>query len=345
MHNAAMNRPIGARDRAEVAPSTSAPVHSDANDAPARRRAPEKSAPSTAIRVEFTRLANLGIVARQGAIEGSSGENVLRIVVGSGRGSLLHDATMPPFLVAALRGTVRVIDGHCTRLLRSRRMFVAEHGGNLQIVGGVSALWVAMIAPAPLWRRLFEATADAPMSEPILLTAAHAADRSILQAIIRAARAAAQPEGHRVEAINAAMGIAARLAELQSTFDARVERCPGRTQAQRRAVFSRLQRVHSWMEWGTDLSVELPAFARAAGYSTCHFVRIFNAVYGETPYAALVERRLDKARRLIHSTELSITEIAHASGFIDRCAFARSFKRRFGKTASAMRSRQSALAG
>jgi len=163
--------------------------------------------------------------------------------------------------------------------------------------------------------------------------------------MIRAARAAAHEEPGRIEAINAAMDIAARLAELQASFDARIDRCPGRTQAQRRAVFSRLQRVHSWMEWGTDLSVELPAFAHAAGYSTCHFVRIFNAVYGETPYAALIERRLDKARDLIHSTELSITEIAHAAGFVDRCAFARSFKRRFGKSASAMRNRRSALAG
>lgn len=299
----------------------------------------------TPIRVEFTRLENLGVATRAGASESESGENALRIVLGSGRGSVLHDAAMPPFLVAPLRGTVRVIDGHCTRLLRPRRLFVAEHGGNLQIVGGMSALWIAVIAPARLWRRLFEATADAPMSEPILLTAAHAADPAILRAMIRAARAAADEEAGRIEAINAAMGVAARLAELQASFDAHIDRCPGRTQAQRRAVFSRLQRVHSWMEWGTDLSVDLPQFARAAGYSTCHFVRIFNAVYGETPYAALVERRLDKAHGLIQSTELSITEIAHASGFIDRCAFARSFKRRFGNSASALRNRRSALAG
>jgi len=299
----------------------------------------------TAIRVEFTRVANLGIAARTGARDQAAGDNVLRIVFGSGRGSVLHDATMSPLIVAPLRGTLRVIDGHCTRLVRSRGLFVAEHGGTMQIVGGMSALWVAVIAPAPLWRRLFEATADAPMSEPILLTAAHAADPAVLHAMIRAARAAAREEPGRMDAINAAMGIAARLAELQASFAACIDRCPGRTQAQRRAVFSRLQRVHSWMEWGTDLSVDLPAFARAAGYSTCHFVRIFNAVYGETPYAALVERRLDKARDLIHSTELSITEIAHAAAFVDRCAFARSFKRRFGNSASAMRSRRSVLVG
>jgi AraC family transcriptional regulator len=330
-----MSRPIATRGRASGA--FSVPEHlGDGALVPAS---------GTAIRVEFTRLANLGVTARTVASDRAAGDNVLRIVFGSGRGSVLHDATMSPFVVAPLRGTVRVVDGHCTRLVRSRRLFVAEHGGNMQIVGGMSALWIAVIAPAPLWRRLFEATADAPMSEPILLTAAYAADPAALRAMIRAARAAAREEPNRIDAINAAMGIAARLAELQTSFDACIDRCPGRTQAQRRAVFSRLQRVHSWMEWGTDLSVDLPAFAQAAGYSTCHFVRIFNAVYGETPYAALVERRLDKAHSLIHSTELSITEIAHAAGFVDRCAFARSFKRRFGNSASAMRSRRSALVG
>jgi AraC family transcriptional regulator len=338
-----MNQPIAARGRVNVPFSVREPSGTDASiDAPVAREAPVSDA---TIRVEFTRLENLGVAARTGATDAAPSDNVLRIVFGSGRGSVLNDAAMPPFLVAPLRGSVRVVDGHCTRLLRSRRLFVAEHGGNLQIVGGMSALWIAIVAPAPLWRRLFEATADTPMSEPILLTAAHAADSAILRAMIRAVRAAAQPQARRIEAITAAMGIAARLSELQASFDARVDRCPGRTQAQRRAVFSRLQRVHSWMEWGTDLSVELPAFARAAGYSTCHFVRIFNAVYGETPYAALVERRLDKAHRLIHSTELSITEIARASGFIDRCAFARSFKRRFGKSATAMRNRRRALVG
>jgi len=333
-----MSRSIAVRDRASF------PFTLDDDAAAIARSAEDAPASDTAIRVEFTRLKNLGIASRTRASDASAG-NVLRIVFGSGRGSVLQDATMPPFLVAPLRGSVRVVDGHCTRLLRSRRLFVAEHGGNMQIVGGMSALWVAVGAPAALWRRLFEATADAPMSDPILITAAHAADAPILRAMIRAVRAAAQPKTGQIEAINAVMGIAARLAELQGSFDASIDRCPGRTQGQRRAVFSRLQRVHSWMEWGTDLSVELPAFARAAGYSTCHFVRIFNAVYGETPYAALVERRLDKAHRLIHSTELSITEIAHASGFVDRCAFARSFKRRFGKSASAMRERRSALVG
>ena len=74
-----------------------------------------------------------------------------------------------------------------------------------------------------------------------------------------------------------------------------------------------------------------------ASYSPCHFIRAFSTVYGETPHAVLVEQRLGRAHRLINESALAITEIARASGFENRCAFSRSFKRRFGITATDLR--------
>jgi AraC family transcriptional regulator len=135
------------------------------------------------------------------------------------------------------------------------------------------------------------------------------------------------------------LGFVALLLDLQSTFDALIRRCPGRTLAQRRGVFLRLQRVCNYMESTSDLDLGIAGFARVANYSPCHFVRTFNSVYGETPHAVLIEQRLKRALRLVNDTELSITEVARASGFEDRCAFARSFKRRFGETATAVRER------
>ncbi|HJU41148.1 MAG TPA: helix-turn-helix transcriptional regulator, partial [Tahibacter sp.] len=81
----------------------------------------------------------------------------------------------------------------------------------------------------------------------------------------------------------------------------------------------------------------IAGLARVASYSPSHFLRTFNAVYGTTPHSVLVEQRLARARRLVDTTALSIAEVARASGFENRCAFARSFKRRFGETASAVR--------
>ena len=123
-----------------------------------------------------------------------------------------------------------------------------------------------------------------------------------------------------------------------------IMRCPGRTLGQRRGVFLRLQRVCNYMESNSDLDLGIAGFARVANYSPCHFLRTFNTVYGKTPHAVLIEQRLKRALRLVNDTALSITEVAHASGFEDRCAFSRSFKRRYGETASAVRERRLAAA-
>ena len=122
-------------------------------------------------------------------------------------------------------------------------------------------------------------------------------------------------------------------------FDPLIARCPGRRLGQRRGVFLRLQRVCNYMESSNDLDLSIAGFARVANYSPCHFLRTFNAVYGKTPHAVLVDKRLKRALQLVTDTALTITEVAHASGFEDRCAFARSFKRRYGETATAMRER------
>ncbi|HVV95603.1 MAG TPA: helix-turn-helix domain-containing protein, partial [Rhodanobacteraceae bacterium] len=66
-------------------------------------------------------------------------------------------------------------------------------------------------------------------------------------------------------------------------------------------------------------------------------IRAFSTVYGETTHAVLVEHRLGRAHRLINESGLAINEIARASGFENRCAFSRSFKRRFGITAADLR--------
>jgi AraC family transcriptional regulator len=102
-------------------------------------------------------------------------------------------------------------------------------------------------------------------------------------------------------------------------------------------VFARLQRARIAMEMSHARGHGVAELARIANYSPCHFVRTFSAVFGDTPHTLLNEQRLLRAHRLIHETRLSITEVARASGFEDRCTFARSFKQRFGITATETR--------
>ena len=293
-------------------------------------------------RIEFDRLPSE--VTRSAARERDA-ERVLRVLASAGRGYVLNGSALPPMVLVPLRGILRISDGEGMRALRAGQLMIAEAGQCVQVAGGSGALWVTVIAGSSLWRQLLLTTSEAPITEPVLLPAVHSANRAIRQAAIRLARAAARSGSDRSETICAVLRFATLLAELQSAFDPMIRKCPGRTLAQRRGVFLRLQRVYNGMASTSAVELGIRGFARTANYSICHFVRTFSAVYGETPYAVLVEHKLRRAFRLVSDTELSITEVARAAGFEDRCAFARSFKRRFGRTATEVRSRAVAIAG
>ena len=293
--------------------------------------------PPRSLRVEFDRLTIGGKLSRGFGDERLlPSERVLRVVVVSGRGWVLQGSTLPPMVLIPLRRTLRVADIDSTRVLRTGEIFFAEAGQCQQVVGSGSALWLALIAPLPVWRRLFDATTAAPVAEPLILPAVHRADRAVRRAAVRLARAVDESASNP-DPLTAALRFVTMLGELQDRFEPFIRRCPGRTLSQRRGVFLRLQRVYNWMEASNDFDLCVRTFARAANYSPCHFVRTFSTVYGQTPHTVLMEQRLLRAYRLVSETELSITEVARAAGFEDRCAFARSFKKRFGVSASSVR--------
>jgi AraC family transcriptional regulator len=240
-------------------------------------------------------------------------------------------------VLVPLRGVLRLADGESVRTLRPGQLFVTEPSACVQVDGSASALWIALVAAMPIWRQLFDATTETPTPDPVLLPAVYTAERAIRRVVLRVARESGRADGGSFDRTPALIRFVTLLADLQSSFDRLIGRCPGRSLAQRRTVFLRLQRAYNSMETNSGRGMGVPEFARIANYSACHFVRIFNAVYGETPHTVVTEKRLLRAHRLINETRLSVTEVARASGFEDRCAFARSFKQRFGATATATR--------
>ncbi len=284
------------------------------------------------MQIQFEQMANGGRL-ECAADENGSVDDVLRVVLGRGRGCVLHGVAPATTLLLPLRGRVQVSEGDGARTLTAGELLVVETGQRVQAIGRGNALWIALLAPAAAWTRLLGDAQGLP-----LLPATHAADRVLRRAAIRLARVAASVEARGSSAaLSAAAAFAAAVADLQTRFEALIDRCAGRTLAQRRNVFLRLQRVRNLMESSCHLDMDIADFARMASYSPCHFIRAFSSVYGETPHAVLVEQRLGRARRLIDDSALAITEVARASGFENRCAFARSFKRRFGVTASDLR--------
>ena len=171
----------------------------------------------------------------------------------------------------------------------------------------------------------------------MLLPGLGAASRTLRRSVLDVARAACSTDAGLAQPDACVMEFAHAFCELQSAQASRADRCPGRTHAQRRAVFVRLQRVRRYMLANSHRDLDTAELAARANYSLSHFIRAYRRVYGQTPHAALVDDRLQRAHAMLGSSALAVGEVALASGFENRCAFSRVFKRRFGVTAQEVR--------
>lgn len=89
--------------------------------------------------------------------------------------------------------------------------------------------------------------------------------------------------------------------------------------------------------------IGLSDIARAAHFSAYHFVRAFRRHFGMSPYAYLLRARLLEARRLLRTTDRSVTEIARDVGFLSLSHFITTFRRATGVSPSTYRSPDQSL--
>ncbi|HVT71317.1 MAG TPA: helix-turn-helix transcriptional regulator [Trebonia sp.] len=92
--------------------------------------------------------------------------------------------------------------------------------------------------------------------------------------------------------------------------------------------------------------LDVAELARAALMSPAHFSRQFRAAYGETPYAYLMTRRIERAKALLRRGDLSVTDVCLAVGCTSLGSFSARFTQLTGETPTAYRARDhGALAG
>jgi AraC-like DNA-binding protein len=92
-------------------------------------------------------------------------------------------------------------------------------------------------------------------------------------------------------------------------------------QAVERAVERVIEAIHE--NYGEEISID--DMARTAMYSKFHFTRIFQRVTGLTPGRFLSAVRLQKAKELLTSTSLSVTDISHMVGYTSIGTFSSRF--------------------
>lgn len=84
--------------------------------------------------------------------------------------------------------------------------------------------------------------------------------------------------------------------------------------------------------------LELNQLAKRCGMTPFRFSRLFKQTYGVGFLEYIQRKRMEKAEELLNNSEMPITSIAYAVGFVDPSYFARIFKQRFGCTPSDYRS-------
>lgn len=86
--------------------------------------------------------------------------------------------------------------------------------------------------------------------------------------------------------------------------------------------------VHDHLERNIGLA-DLAAVAHLSAY---HFARLFKQTTGRTPHQFVIEKRVERARRLITEGRLTLAQVAAACGFTDQSGFTKHFKRLVGVT-------------
>ena len=95
--------------------------------------------------------------------------------------------------------------------------------------------------------------------------------------------------------------------------------------AQHLRDLARLRRVRDRIDREYAQPLDVEALARGAHMSAGHLSREFRLAYGESPYAYLMTRRIERAMALLRRGDLSVTEVCFAVG----CSSLGTFSSRF----------------
>jgi AraC family transcriptional regulator len=88
----------------------------------------------------------------------------------------------------------------------------------------------------------------------------------------------------------------------------------------------RVKRACDYIEENLGSPLNAGAIARSVGLSSSHFARAFKASLGVTLGTYVTRMRIERAKRMIRSTRMSLCDISVDCGFCDQAHFSRSFR-------------------
>ncbi|MEU1688225.1 helix-turn-helix transcriptional regulator [Micromonospora sp. NPDC005707] len=112
--------------------------------------------------------------------------------------------------------------------------------------------------------------------------------------------------------------------------------------AQHLRDLTRLRRVRDRIDREYAQPLDVEALARGAHMSAGHLSRQFRLAYGESPYAYLMTRRIERAMALLRRGDLSVTEVCFTVGCSSLGTFSTRFTELVGIPPSTYRARAAA---
>jgi AraC family transcriptional regulator len=100
---------------------------------------------------------------------------------------------------------------------------------------------------------------------------------------------------------------------------------------------SKMRRLIEFVEEHLDQDLSLGAMAREVNISPLYLPRAFKSAIGQSPHQYVVARRIERARQLLHDTDLPIVDVALSSGFSSQSHLTNWFVRIVGVSPAAYR--------
>jgi AraC family transcriptional regulator len=95
--------------------------------------------------------------------------------------------------------------------------------------------------------------------------------------------------------------------------------------------------VTTHVETNLDKPIRSSELATAVRLDPGYFCRVFRESFGEPPLRYVTRRRVERAQRLMLSSDISLSQIALDCGFADQAHFSRLFRRVTGDSPRAWR--------
>jgi AraC-like DNA-binding protein len=95
-------------------------------------------------------------------------------------------------------------------------------------------------------------------------------------------------------------------------------------------TYRRLARARKLMDECYHLPLDLEKISSEACLSRFHFLRLFRRAFNKTPHQYLTQRRIEKAKELLSSSGLTVTDVCFEVGFESLGSFSSLFHKHVG---------------